>query len=112
MKRLSSEGPTFADGTPVFNCPSVAHVDAQEAQIHTQFRRIQIRRSTERGAVPELPAVQIARVFAVVPAAGHSRRMGRPKLLLPLRGRTVVRCLIDTLFTAGIREIFLLVRED
>lgn len=25
------------------------------------------------------------RFFAIVPAAGHSRRMGRPKLLLPLR---------------------------
>src|SRR5205085_2342731 len=32
-------------------------------------------------------AVMIA---ALLPAAGHSRRMGRPKLLLPLGGRTVL----------------------
>ncbi len=30
------------------------------------------------------------RFFAVVPAAGRSRRMGQPKLLLPWRGRTVI----------------------
>lgn len=30
------------------------------------------------------------RLFAVIPAAGHSRRMGRPKLLLPFGGTTVI----------------------
>uniref|UniRef100_A0A7C4LN32 Nucleotidyltransferase family protein n=1 Tax=Schlesneria paludicola TaxID=360056 RepID=A0A7C4LN32_9PLAN len=34
-----------------------------------------------------LPAL---RVFAVIPAAGRSRRMGQPKLLLPLGGRTIL----------------------
>ncbi len=29
-------------------------------------------------------------IFAVVPAAGRASRMGRPKLSLPLGGRTVL----------------------
>jgi molybdenum cofactor cytidylyltransferase len=31
-----------------------------------------------------------SRYFALIPAAGHSRRMGAPKLLLPLRGQPLV----------------------
>jgi molybdenum cofactor cytidylyltransferase len=38
--------------------------------------------------------------------------MGRQKLLLPIRGRTVIRRLIDTLQAAGVSDIFLLVRQD
>lgn len=37
------------------------------------------------------------RVFAVVPAAGHSRRMGRPKLTLPFAGTTVVETVLRSL---------------
>lgn len=38
-------------------------------------------------------------LHAIVPAAGHSRRMGRPKLLLPLgdRGETVISRLLQVL---------------
>jgi molybdenum cofactor cytidylyltransferase len=52
------------------------------------------------------------RLFAVVPAAGHSRRMGRHKLLLPLGDRSVVGRVIDAFLAAEVRDIFLLVRED
>jgi len=39
----------------------------------------------------------MSRLFAVIPAAGKSRRMGRPKLLLPLGSGTVLSCLLETL---------------
>ena len=37
------------------------------------------------------------RLFAVIPAAGHSRRMGQPKLLLPLGGATVIERVLTVL---------------
>jgi molybdenum cofactor cytidylyltransferase len=49
---------------------------------------------------------------AVVLAAGASRRMGRPKALLQLGGRTFVRAIVDTLTMAGITDIFVIVRDD
>lgn len=51
------------------------------------------------------------RVFAVIPAAGHSRRMGRPKLLLPLAGQTVIARLVHALKSGGIDDVFVLARE-
>ncbi|MFO1091972.1 MAG: nucleotidyltransferase family protein [Planctomycetaceae bacterium] len=53
-----------------------------------------------------------ARVFAVVPAAGHSRRMGQPKLLLNINGRTVIRGLVNALCTGGTTVVYVLVRES
>jgi CTP:molybdopterin cytidylyltransferase MocA len=40
-------------------------------------------------------------IFAVVPAAGHSTRMGRPKLALPLGGRVVIQLVVDALRSGG-----------
>ncbi len=37
------------------------------------------------------------RLFAVIPAAGHSRRMGQPKLLLPWGGTTVIESVLSVL---------------
>ena len=37
------------------------------------------------------------RLFAVIPAAGHSRRMGQPKLILPLGGTTVIERVLTVL---------------
>lgn len=42
---------------------------------------------------------------AVVLAAGLSRRMGRPKLLLTIEGRAVVRMAVDNVLAAGIERI-------
>jgi molybdenum cofactor cytidylyltransferase len=39
--------------------------------------------------------------FAVIPACGHSRRMGRPKLSLKLGGRTVLEHVLDALRRGG-----------
>lgn len=50
-----------------------------------------------------------ARTFAVVPAAGHSRRMGQPKLALPLAGRPVMAWVIDALRQAGVAPVLVVV---
>lgn len=49
------------------------------------------------------------RTFAVIPAAGKSTRMGRPKLALPLGGRTVLECVIGALREAGVEHILVVV---
>lgn len=51
-----------------------------------------------------------SRLFAVIPAAGESRRMGRSKLLLPLGGQTVMARLLHTLHRAEITERFVVIR--
>jgi molybdenum cofactor cytidylyltransferase len=43
--------------------------------------------------------------FAVIPAGGKSSRMGRPKLALPVAGRTVLELVIDALRRGGIQHI-------
>jgi molybdenum cofactor cytidylyltransferase len=53
-----------------------------------------------------------SRIFAVIPAAGRSRRMGQPKLLLPLGGKTVLARLIDALRRPEIAETVVVVRPD
>jgi molybdenum cofactor cytidylyltransferase len=40
-------------------------------------------------------------IAAVVPAAGHSQRMGRPKLILPVGGRTVIARVVTALREGG-----------
>jgi len=44
-------------------------------------------------------------IFAVVPAGGQSTRMGRPKLSLPYKGRTVLECVLEALRLGGCDEI-------
>lgn len=53
-----------------------------------------------------------SRVFAVIPAAGRSRRMGQPKLLLPFSGRTVIAGVLDALNDAGVTARAVVVRPD
>src|SRR5262249_1500397 len=48
-------------------------------------------------------------IFAVVPAAGHSPRMGRPKLALPLAGRTVIELLVEALRSGGCAHVLAVV---
>lgn len=52
------------------------------------------------------------RIVAIVPAAGHSRRMGQPKLLLKLDERTVIARVVEALRTAGIEKVLVVVRSD
>jgi CTP:molybdopterin cytidylyltransferase MocA len=44
---------------------------------------------------------------AILPAAGASRRMGRPKLLLPVGGRPMVAGVVEALRGGGVDEIVL-----
>jgi molybdenum cofactor cytidylyltransferase len=44
-------------------------------------------------------------ISAVVLAAGESRRMGRPKQLLPFGDRTILERVVDTLLAAGVGEV-------
>jgi molybdenum cofactor cytidylyltransferase len=48
-------------------------------------------------------------VSAVVLGAGQSRRMGRPKLILPWGGHTVIAQIIATILQAGIADISVVV---
>ena len=52
------------------------------------------------------------KLFAVIPAAGHSQRMGQPKLLLPLGEQTVIRRLLDVLNRADVDERLVVLRRD
>jgi CTP:molybdopterin cytidylyltransferase MocA len=47
--------------------------------------------------------------YALIPASGKSTRMGRPKLALPLGGRTLLEHGIHALRTAGVHEILVVV---
>ncbi|HJZ92263.1 MAG TPA: NTP transferase domain-containing protein [Gemmataceae bacterium] len=49
------------------------------------------------------------RTFAVIPAAGHSTRMGRPKLSLPVGGRTVIECTLAALRSGGVGHVLVVV---
>ncbi len=49
------------------------------------------------------------RTFALIPAAGKSTRMGRPKLALPLGERTVLEWVIAALRAGGIEHILVVV---
>jgi molybdenum cofactor cytidylyltransferase len=47
--------------------------------------------------------------LALIPAAGKSTRMGRPKLALPLGGRTVLEHVIAALRGAGVEHVLVVV---
>src|SRR5260370_3045670 len=53
---------------------------------------------------------EMQRIFAIVPAAGHSRRMGRPKLLLPLGASTVIARMLAVLARPEIEATLVVVR--
>ncbi len=54
----------------------------------------------------------MSRLFAIVPAAGHSRRMGRPKLLLPLGKTTVIARMLSVLSRPEIETTLVVIRPD
>jgi molybdenum cofactor cytidylyltransferase len=49
------------------------------------------------------------RTFALIPAAGQSRRMGQPKLALPLGDRTVLECVVAAVLSGGVAEVWVVV---
>jgi molybdenum cofactor cytidylyltransferase len=62
--------------------------------------------------INDVPPMPRSRVFAVVPAAGFSRRMGQPKLLLPLKGRPVIARVLEALLQGGADAVYVLSRSD
>jgi molybdenum cofactor cytidylyltransferase len=52
------------------------------------------------------------RVFAIVPAAGQSRRMGRAKLLLPIAGRPVLEHVLSALTSAPVAATVVVMRPE
>jgi molybdenum cofactor cytidylyltransferase len=60
---------------------------------------------------PTSPPLRLA-AAAIVPAAGASRRMGRPKLLLPYGGGTVLGALVAALRAAGAAPIVVVAAVD
>lgn len=53
-----------------------------------------------------------ARVHAIIPAAGRSRRMGKSKQLLEVGGQTMLESVIEPLAASGELESILLVTHD
>lgn len=52
------------------------------------------------------------RVWAVVPAAGLSRRMGATKQVLPFKGTTMVGAVVRTLLEAGVDGVVVVTRSE
>ncbi len=52
------------------------------------------------------------RTFALIPAAGQSRRMGEPKLLLPLGDKTVLEHVLAALREAGVAQLLVVVGPE
>lgn len=51
-------------------------------------------------------------VYAIVPAAGRSRRMGTQKLLLPFAGSTVIGHVVRTLLSAPVKGVVVVTSPD
>lgn len=61
------------------------------------------------GSPAQEPAV---RVFGLLPAAGRSRRMGRPKQLITLDGKTMLSAVMDAVAGAGPTDVALVVHSE
>ncbi len=52
------------------------------------------------------------RSFALIPAAGHSVRMGQPKLLMPLQGRPLIVHTLAAWLASQVERVVVIVRPD
>lgn len=44
-------------------------------------------------------------IFAIILAAGESRRMGEPKMLLPYKGKTIIEKVIENVLSSNIEKV-------
>jgi len=51
----------------------------------------------------------MCRTFGLIPAAGKSRRMGRPKLSLPLGGKTVLESVVSAVTQGGVEKVIVVI---
>jgi molybdenum cofactor cytidylyltransferase len=58
------------------------------------------------------PRVHPFESFGIVPAAGHSRRMGQPKLKMPWGGLTVIEQVVAAWRRGGVDHVMAVVRAD
>ena len=54
----------------------------------------------------------MSRVFAIVPAAGHSRRMGQPKLLLPWKNGLVIDSVMAAWTESKVDQVVVVTRRS
>lgn len=52
------------------------------------------------------------RIRAIIPAAGRSRRMGRDKQLLPVRGRPMLLGVVEAIAAAGVAGVAVVTRRE
>src|SRR5437868_3875013 len=58
------------------------------------------------------PAKSMPHYFAIIPAAGHSTRMGQAKLLLPVAGEPLIVLTIGAWRRSRIDHVLAVVRND
>ena len=51
-------------------------------------------------------------ISAIILASGYSRRMGKNKLLLKYRGKSLIEHTIETILSCGFSEVILVAREE
>lgn len=51
-------------------------------------------------------------VSAIILAAGESKRMGSPKMLLPFRNKTVIETVIENVMAAGLEDVILVLGAE
>jgi len=52
------------------------------------------------------------RAFAIIPAAGRSQRMGRPKLLMPWGGQSVIECVLAAWRASRVFQVVIVVHPS
>lgn len=56
--------------------------------------------------------METMRSYAIVPAAGHGRRLGGDKLLLPCRGETILECVLRAWKNSDVSKIIVVIRKN
>lgn len=88
------------------SCNSVSEMESTS----NPFRQTTLVRVTK--IVYDFPMPGTFRAFAIVPAAGESLRMQRPKLLLPWRGKPLIEQVLVTWKASRVQATFVVVRPD
>lgn len=54
----------------------------------------------------------MSEIWAIVLAAGESKRMGSPKMLLPYRGATIIETVIQNIASSSVEKILIVLGSD
>ncbi len=83
----------------------IGSVSVQEIALSISAQLVQVRASLRKGKKRE-------RIAAVILAAGESRRMGEPKMLLPFRNSTIIRTVIQHALRANTDHVQVVLGAD